>query len=72
MLVPNLFFYSSAFGTFLTNNYSYVLEFRKPGQEASTTFVFKETEIQNYFKGHPEQLPKDVPLYDYVTDKPKR
>ena len=49
-------------------DHTFVTELRPVGNEYNTTFIFKEKEIQRYFKHHPSDLQKDVPLYDYVTD----
>lgn len=45
-----------------------VVKLKTEGAERTTTFIFKEKELQKYFKEHPDQLPKDVPKYNYSTD----
>ncbi len=49
-----------------------VVKLRTEGAEKSTTFIFNEKALQEYFNQHPEQLPKDakdVPVYNYTTDR---
>lgn len=49
-------------------DHTHVTMLRTEGAEKYTTFIFREKEIQAYFKEHPEQLKGDIPLYDYQTD----
>jgi|GEM_PF-2979246 len=47
---------------------TFVLKLRTDGAENKTTFIFNLEEIEKYFKKNPDQLPKNVPLYDPQTD----